>query len=66
MPFGIMPALPVLTYAASELGARTQQTITLGMAVDALDTGTGVGVLPIITVAAVVGLAALVYRRFRR
>ena len=66
MPFVVMPALPLMTYAASELGSRTQQTITFGTAVEALSPGTGVGVLPVITVAAVIGLASLVYRRFRR
>lgn len=37
--------------------------MTLAAAISAL---TDIGVLPVITVAAVVGLASLVYRRFRR
>jgi len=37
--------------------------MTLAAAISAL---TDLGVLPVITVAAVIGLASLVYRRFRR
>jgi hypothetical protein len=64
--FEVVAAVPLVTHAAVGLGANTYQTMTLSTAIAALDTGTGLGILPVITLAATVGIASVLYRRFRR